>query len=49
MSIVANRLDGWIKMSLGIDLGLGPGYVVLDGDPAPPKEGAHTSPIIGIC
>jgi len=25
-------------MKLGIEVGLGPGHTVLDGDPAPPKE-----------
>jgi len=30
---------GWIKMPLGTDVGLGPGHIVLDGDPAPPKKG----------
>jgi len=30
---------GWIKMPLGMEVGLGPGDIVLDGDPAPPKEG----------
>ena len=28
---------GCIKMPLGADVGLGPGHIVLDGDPAPPK------------
>jgi len=32
----------WIKMSLGMEVGLGPGDFVLDGDPAPlPKRGAE--------
>jgi len=26
---------GWIKMKLGLQVGLGPGHVVLDGDPTP--------------
>jgi len=30
---------GWIKMPLGKEVGLGPGHIVLDGDPAP-----HSSP-----
>ena len=31
---------GWIKMKLGKQVGLGPGHIVLDGDPAPlPKRG----------
>ena len=32
----------WIKMKLGMEVGLGPGHIVLDGDPAPlPKNGAE--------
>jgi len=27
---------GWIKMPLGTEIGLDPGHIVLDGDPAPP-------------
>jgi len=34
-------------MSLGTEIGLGPGDIVLDGDPAPPK-GAQL-PIFGPC
>jgi len=26
---------GWIKMKLGMEVGLGPGHTVLDGDSAP--------------
>jgi len=29
----------WIKMKLGTQVGLGPGHIVLDGDPAPQKVG----------
>ena len=29
----------WIKMPLGVDVGLGPGHVVLDGDLVSPKRG----------
>jgi len=33
-------MTGWIKMSLGTEVGLGSGDFVLDGDPAPlPKRG----------
>ena len=28
----------WIKMKLGTEVGLGPGHIVLDGDPAPPPQ-----------
>ena len=31
----------WIKMPLGMKVGLGPGDIVLDGDPAPTKKGAQ--------
>jgi len=32
---------GWIKILLGTEVGLSPGHIVLDGDPAPPpKRGA---------
>ena len=30
------QMVGWIKMKLGMQVGLGSGHVVLDGDPAPP-------------
>jgi len=38
-------------MKLGIEVGLGPDEVVLDGDPAPPpsKKGGHSLPIFGPC
>ena len=29
---------GRIKMKLGMLVGLGPGHIVLDGDPAPPPQ-----------
>jgi len=40
---------GWIKTALGTEVGLGPGHIVLDGDPAPLlKKGAESlSPIFG--
>jgi len=36
-----DQRDGWIKMKLGMQVGLGPGYIVLDGDPAPLFKGAQ--------
>jgi len=36
MSVVAET--GWIKMPLGMEVGLGYGHTVLDGDP-PVKNG----------
>jgi len=38
--ICCGQMAAWINMSLGKELGLGPGYFVLDRDPAPlPKRG----------
>ena len=34
---------GWIKMKLGgVEVGLVPGRIVLDGDPAPPSPKGHS-------
>jgi len=35
---------GWIKMSLGMEVGLVPCDFVLDGDPASPTRGGHPLP-----
>jgi len=40
---------GWITMPLGTDVGLGPGHIVLDGDPALPQKGAQQPTIFGQC
>jgi len=38
-------MAAWIKMSLGMKLGLDPGDFVLDGDPSPiPKRGQSPPP-----
>ena len=34
--VCCGQTAGWIKMPLGTEVGLGPGDIVLDGDPAPP-------------
>ena len=34
-------------MPLGMEVGLGPGDFVLDGDPAPSPPKEHSSPILG--
>jgi len=48
MSIVAKRLHGWIKAALGMEVGLGSGHIMLDGDTAPlPKKGAEP-PVFGL-
>ena len=38
---------GQIKMKLGMQVGLGPGQIALDGDPAPPLPKGHSPPIFG--
>ena len=39
---------GWIEMKLGVEVGLGPSHIVLDGDPSLlPKRG--TAPNFGPC
>ena len=36
------RMAGWIKMALGMEVGLGPVHIVLDGDTAPlPRTGGR--------
>jgi len=41
--------DVWIKMPRGMEVRLGPGHIVLDGDPTlPPQQGAEP-PIFGPC
>ena len=36
-------------MSPGMEVGLSPGYFLLDGDPAPPPQKGGTPPIFGPC
>jgi len=42
------KIGEWIKMALGMELGLSPGDFVLDGDPAPPKKGGGAPPQFSI-
>jgi len=51
MSIVAIRLDGSICHALGTEVGLGPGHIVLDEDPAPlfPRKGHSTQFSAHVC
>ena len=34
--VCCGQTAGWIKMPLGLEVGLSPGHIMLDGDPAPP-------------
>jgi len=48
--ICCGQMAAWIKMSLGMELGIDPGDFVLDGDPAPPpKKGGGSLQIFGPC
>ena len=39
MLVYCGQTAGWIKMKLGTEVGVGPGHIVSDGDPAPAKRG----------
>jgi len=44
--VYCGQTAGWIKMALDMEVGLGPGHIVLDGDPAlPPQKGGTAPPI----
>jgi len=46
--VYCGQTVGWIKIKLGMQVGLGPGHIVLDGDPAPPPvKGRSPPPIFG--
>jgi len=42
--LYCDKSVGWIKTPLGMEVGLGPGHIVLDGDPASPSKGAQPPP-----
>ena len=42
--VYCGQTVGWIKMKLGMGVGLGPGDIVLDGHPAPPPKGVPQPP-----
>jgi len=42
--VYCGQMVGWIKMKLGMQVGLGPGHMVLDGDPAPPPPKKGQTP-----
>jgi len=48
--VYCGQTVGWIKMKLGMEIGLGPGHIVLDGDPAPlPKRGTAPQFSAHVC
>ena len=42
--ICCGQMAAWIKMPLGMEVGLGPGDFVLDGHTAPPQKGGEPLP-----
>ena len=42
--VYCGQTVGWIKMKLGMEVGLGPGHIVLDGRPSCPRKG-HSLPL----
>ena len=43
--VYCGQTAGWIKMALGMEVGLGPVHILLDGDTAPlPKKGGRAPP-----
>ena len=48
--VCCGQTAGRIKMPLGREVGLGPGDIVIDGDPAPhPEKGHSTPPFFSPC
>ena len=45
--VYCGQMVGWIKMKLGVQVGLDPGHIVLDGDLAPPPQKGAASPAKG--
>jgi len=42
--VYCGQTAGWMKTPLGTEVDLGPGHIMLDGDPAPPAKGAQQPP-----
>jgi len=45
--VYCGQTVGWIKMKLGVQVGLGPGRIVLDGEPPPLTQRGTTPSILG--
>ena len=45
--VVTSYMAGWMKTTLGrpTEVDLGPGHIVLDGDPAPPRDRGTAAPL----
>jgi len=44
VTVYCGQTGAWTKMPLGMEVGLGSGHIVLDGDAAPPQKMGHSSP-----
>jgi len=42
--VYSGQMVGWIKVKLGMQIGLAPGHTVLVADPAPPMKRATAAP-----
>ena len=42
--VYCDQTIGRIKVKLGVQVGLGPGHIVLDGDPVAPPSKGHSPP-----
>ena len=42
--VYCGQTVGWIKMKLGVQVGLGPGHIMLDGDPTSHSPKGHSPP-----
>jgi len=45
--VYCGQTAGWIKMPRGVEVGLGPGHIVLDGDPTRPIPRVVQAPFFG--
>jgi len=46
--VYCGQTVGRIKMKLGMQVGLSPGHIALNGDPAPPPPKGRSPPIFGL-
>jgi len=49
LPMYCGQMAGWIKMPLGMKIGIGPGHIVLDGDPTSHPKGAQPQFSAHVC
>ena len=49
MLVYCGQTVGWIKIKLGMEVGISPCHIVLDGDPAPQKKGQSPQFSAHVC